>query len=191
MQDNTGYIMNDKNGYQKRSNTFSPHITKTIKTLIISATISCSTALAGGFDEGNTSGSLAIGNGQLFQENYLIIGIGIGHYVIDGLEIGLEIDAWTGGDPSIYEVTPRITYVIDNPTDVKPYLGAFYNRSFVEDLEDRDSYGYRAGFYAPAGNHTFIGIGLVHTQLQDCTETAFVSCSDTYSEVSYSFIFKL
>lgn len=148
---------------------------------------SFSSAQADAFDEGSTSGTLALGSGQLFLEDYLIIGVGVGHYIIDGLEIGLEVDAWTGGSPSIYELTPKVTYVLNNVSDVKPYLGAFYNRTFIENLEDSDSYGYRVGFYSPAGARSFVGIGLVYTELQDCTETIFVSCSDTYSELSFTF----
>lgn len=152
------------------------------------STLSCFSSLqAGAFDEGSTTGTLAIGSGQLFREDYLIIGVGIGHYVKDGLEVGLEVDAWTGGDPSIYEITPKITYVLDNRSDVKPYIGGFYNRTFIEDLDDSDSYGYRVGFYSPIGHSSYIGIGLVRTELQDCTETVFVSCSDTYSEITFVF----
>ena len=154
---------------------------------LFALSFTCSSVHASSFNAGSTTGTLAIGSGQLFREDYLIIGVGVGHYVVDGLELGVELDAWTGGDPSIYEVTPKITFVLDNPSQVKPYLGAFYNRTFIEDFKDSDSYGYRAGFYAPAGRRSFIGIGLVYTELQDCTETIFVSCSDTYSELTFMF----
>lgn len=158
-----------------------------INTLVLLLGAVCSPAHAGAFDEGSTTGTLALGSAQLFREDYLIIGVGVGHYLIDGLEVGLEVDAWTGGDPSIYEITPKVTYVLDNQSDVKPYLGAFYNRTFVEGLDDSDSYGYRVGFYSPAGSRSYVGIGLVYTELQNCSETIFVSCSDTYSELTFVF----
>ena len=159
--------------------------------LILQMIFLCSTCSltvhAAAFDKGSTNVTIAIGNGQVFTEDYLIIGAGVGHYVTHGLEVGLDVDVWTGGEPSIYELTPKLTYVIDNQSDVLPYMGVFYNRTFIEGLEDSDSYGYRAGFYAPMGARSFVGIGLVYTELQDCTETIFVSCSDTYSELTFMF----
>ena len=145
------------------------------------------TAQAGSFDEGSLTGKLAIGNGRFFNEDYFIIGGGIGYYLVDGLELGLDLDFWTGGDPSIYEVTPRITYVYDNPSHVKPYVGAFYNRTFIDGFEDSDALGYRAGMYLPSGNRLLIGVGIVYTELQDCTDTVFNDCSDSYTELSVIF----
>ena len=144
---------------------------------------------AGSFDEGTVTATIALGSGQFFNEDYLIIGAGVGYFVVDGIELAIEVDAWTGGDPSIYEITPKITYVHDNPSHVKPYIGAFFNRTFIEDFEDSDAIGYRAGMFTPAGDNAYIGIGVVRTELQDCTETVFNNCSDTYTELSV--IFKL
>jgi len=142
---------------------------------------------AGAFDNGTLTGTLAVGSGQLYTEDYFVIGLGAGYFVTDGFQVGLDVSAWTGGDPSIYEVTPKLTYVFDNPSSVKPYLGMFYNRTFIEGLDDNNSLGYRAGFYSPVGERAFIGIGAVYTELQDCTETSFISCSSTYTELSFIF----
>jgi len=141
--------------------------------------------LAGSFDKGNTTATVAIGSGQFFREDYLIIGAGIGYYVTDGIELALDAAFWTGGDPSIYEITPKLTYVFDNSTQFKPYLGAFYNRTFIEGFNDSDALGYRVGAFMPAGKKTYIGIGVVHTELQDCSETLLVSCSETYTELTF------
>lgn len=156
--------------------------------LIISFAIlslTSSFAYAEPFDKGNTVATLAIGSGQFFRENYLIIGAGIGYYVTDGIELGVDVDFWTGGDPSIYEITPKLTYVFDNSSQFKPYLGAFYNRTYIEDYNDSDALGYRVGAYMPAGQNTYIGFGMVHTELQDCRETIIVSCSETYTELTF------
>lgn len=154
---------------------------------IFSLNMSTSLVYAGPFDKGNTVVSIALGSGQAFRDDYLIIGAGVGYFVSDGVEVGLDVDYWTGGDPSIYELTPKLTYVYDNSSQFKPYVGAFYNRTFIEDLDDSDAYGYRAGFFVPAGEKAYFGFGLVRRELQDCTESFFVSCSDTYSEISLIF----
>ena len=141
--------------------------------------------LAGPFDKGNTTATVALGSGQFFRENYLIIGAGIGYYVADGIELGVDVDYWTGGDPSIYELTPKLTYVYDNSSQLKPYVGVFYNRTFIEGLDDSDALGYRLGALMPAGRKTYIGLGVVHTELQDCTESLLVTCSETYTELTF------
>lgn len=144
---------------------------------------------ADAFDKGTVTGTIALGSGQFFNEDYYIIGVGAGYYVTDGIELGIEVDAWTGGDPSIYEIMPKISYVYDSLSKVKPYIGAFYNRTFIEDRDDHDAIGYRAGIYTPVGERTYIGVGIVYSELQSCTETIFNDCSDTRSELSI--IFKL
>ena len=154
---------------------------------IIVLTMFSSSVIASPFDKGNTVATLAVGSGHLFREDYLIIGAGVGHYIADGIEVGVDVDYWSGGTPSIYEVTPKITFVYDNGLHIKPYLGLFYNRTYIDGLDDRDALGYRAGVYMPAGKKTYLGFGMVHTELQSCTDTVFVNCSDTYAEVSVIF----
>jgi len=165
------------------------YVKSCIKRIVLMSVFAASATFvqAGAFDKGVTTGTLSIGSAQIFTEDYLIIGLGVGHYVIDGLELGLDVDVWSGGEPSIYEVSPRATYVVDNLSDVKPYFGVFFNRAFIENQTDSDSLGYRAGFYSPVGRRSYVGIGLVNTELQDCTETVSISCSDTYSEITFVF----
>ncbi len=142
---------------------------------------------AGAFDKDTVTGTLAVGSGQLYSEDYFVIGLGAGYFVTDGLQLGLDVNFWTGGEPSIYEVTPKLTYVFENKSSVKPYVGMFYNRTFIEGFDDSNSLGYRAGFYSPVGEKAYIGIGAVYTELQDCIETEFISCSSTYTELSLIF----
>jgi len=139
------------------------------------------------FNKGSTVATLGIGSGQLFRESYLIFGAGVGYYVADGLEVGLEVDYWSGGNPTVYELTPRLTYIYDNGAQIKPYLGVFINRTYIEDRPDSDAYGYRAGVLMKAGRSVYVGFGLVNTELQDCNDTPFFSCSETYTEASIIF----
>ena len=64
-------------------------------------------AVAGVFDKGSTQFSLLLGDGQAFGDNYTIIGIGVGYYAYDGLEIGINLDSWQGGTPKINQLTPE------------------------------------------------------------------------------------
>jgi len=142
---------------------------------------------AGSFEKDTVTGTLLIGSGQLYTEDYLVLGLGAGYFIADGFQVGLDVNFWTGGEPSIYEVTPNVTYVFDNRSSVKPYLGMFYNRTFIDGFDDTNSLGYRAGFYSPVGERAYVGIGAVYTELQDCTETSLISCSSTHTELSFIF----
>ena len=139
------------------------------------------------FTKGNTRASVAVGSGRYFNDDYLILGAGIGYYIANGLEIGLDLDYWSGGSPTIYELTPTLTYVFRNVPKVQPYVGLFYSRTYIENQDDSNSAGARAGLFFPAGERMFIGVGVVYSELQDCTETIFFDCSDTYTEFSLMF----
>ncbi len=89
---------------------------------------------AGSFDKGSITATAAIGSTQFFREDYLVLGIGAGYFIADGLQIGMDLDYWSGGDPTIYEITPKINYIYDAAPGVKPYLGAFFNRTFIHKM---------------------------------------------------------
>src|SRR4030042_3532941 len=68
---------------------------------------------AGPFEQGSVQGSVAVGTGTAFSQDYLILGIGAGYYVLAGLLVGARVDGWFGNSPSIYQVTPEARYVIN------------------------------------------------------------------------------
>ena len=71
----------------------------------------CAPANTAPFEQGGTDVSLIVGSGQAFNDNYTIVGAGIGYYVLDGLRLGINAQAWLGGDVSINKVSPQIQYV--------------------------------------------------------------------------------
>ena len=158
-----------------------------ISLLIFSTTLASPNAIAGPFSEGSSRVSVALGNGRLINEDYLIIGVGGGYYFADGLEVGLDLDFWTGGDPSIREITPTLQYVYQQSPSLNPYFGVFYNRTYIDNSPNSDAAGYRLGVYMPAGERAYFGFGIVYSKLQDCTESLFVDCEDTYSELTLMF----
>jgi hypothetical protein len=129
------------------------------------------------------------GNGYAFNETYFVFGVGASYYLLDGLSAGLDVEWWSGGDPSIVKVAPSVQYVFYQVPSVAPYLSGFYRRSYVEDLEDLGSVGGRAGVYIAAGRNTYFGLGMVYESYLDCEESTYVSCSDTYPEVSLTVAF--
>jgi hypothetical protein len=139
------------------------------------------------FSKGSTSISIVAGSGSSFNNNYVILGVGAGYYVFNGLEIGIDLQHWFSGEPSITKVSPQIKYVFTQPKIIKPYIGAFYRRTYIENFENENAFGYRAGAYFSSNNGVYVGGGIVYEEYQDCSR--FVDCSTSYPEVLISVSF--
>ena len=109
--------------------------------------------------------------------------------VLDGLEIGLNWQTWFGGDPRINQLTPEITYVFRNTTNIDPYVGALYRKTWISGFDDLSAYGGRAGVYFPTGPRFYIGLGGVYLKYTGCSESEYRDCSDFYPEVVFSIQF--
>jgi hypothetical protein len=141
-------------------------------------------AYASPFDQGSLGVSVLVGSGQAFNDNYTILGAGAGYYVLDGLRLGLDAETWLGGRIGINKVSPQVQYVFAREEKLKPYLGAFYRRASIEGLDDLNSAGARAGVYLSSRGGYYLSFGLVQENYLSCDKTVFVSCSDTYPEIT-------
>lgn len=140
------------------------------------------------FKKGDTRLSLVGGSGQAFDQTYFILGAGLGFYVWDELEVGLDFEVWMGDDPGIYKISPQIRYVFPVALPLKPYVGTFYRRTFYEGLDDLSSIGVRAGVYSMIAGNAYFGFGLVYDQLLDCDRELY-ECTDIYPEIVLSIAF--
>ncbi len=141
------------------------------------------------FSKNSTTLGVVVGSGSAFNDDYLILGVGAGYYLLQGLEVGIDVQHWFFGDPSITKVSPKITYVFTQPKVVKPYVGAFFRRTFYGDykgisIDDENSYGYRAGAYFSTNNRLYIGGGIVYEEYLDCNPN--YDCSTTYPEIIFT-----
>jgi len=144
------------------------------------------------FSKGSTSVGIAVGSGSAFNDDYTILGLGVGYYVTEGLELGIDFQRWFSGDPTITKVSPQIRYVFTQAKTLKPYVGAFYRRTSYGDfngidLDDQDSFGYRAGAYFSTNNTVSIGAGVVYEEFKDCPR--FTDCSTTSPEILFTISF--
>lgn len=139
------------------------------------------------FSKGSTNLGIVAGSGSAFNDNYVILGVGAGYYVLNGLELGIDVQHWFSGDPSITKISPQVKYVFTQAEGVKPYVGAFYRRTYIQDLDNENSYGYRAGAYISGSGGVYIGGGIVYEEYVDCSR--FIDCSNTYPEILISINF--
>lgn len=128
--------------------------------------------------------------GSAFNHDYIVGGLGLGIMLLDGLELGLDGEAWFGAKPKIYKVSPGIRYVFPTSGSLKPYVGVFAKRTYFEgNIKDLDSVGGRAGVYSRMGEHVYAGGGIVHEEYKNCDRTVYTTCSSTAPEFNISLWF--
>jgi hypothetical protein len=141
------------------------------------------------FTQGSARLSIFLGSGTAFNQDYTIIGLGGGYFVADGVEVGLDVETWTGNTPHIEQVSPQVRYVFDVDGIVKPYAGVFYRRTHIESYRDTDSVGARAGVFFLAGKNAYFGAGLVLDNHLSCDRAVYTHCSEIYPELLIAFVF--
>jgi hypothetical protein len=140
----------------------------------------------GPFSRGAVRLTLLLGTGSTRTDNYFIIGGGLGYFLVNGLEIGLDYEAWLFAEPVLQRLSPETRYVFHMVPVIKPYAGIFYRRTFVADQDDYNQVGGRLGaYYVPKSGRMYIGGGAVYERTLDCTSNEFVDCDSWYPEISF------
>ena len=159
-----------------------------LMTAVLAAALTTATAQAqdpGAFAQGSRRVGLYAGAGSSFGQNYGIAGAGLGYFLADGLEAGLDYELWFGNSPSVNKLTPQLRYVFWKSPSFKPYLGTFWRHTWLgADWPDYDSYGGRLGVAYRSGNN-HVAVGIVHERYLDNDDIEFDGDSDTYPEVSF------
>jgi len=143
---------------------------------------------AGPFAKGSKRANFLGGMGSNFGQTYLILGGGFSYFVADGLSLGLAGEGWILQDPTFWKISPEARYTFWKMDKFKPYVGAFYRRTFIADpYDDFNSWGGRAGVAYRKGG-SYVSLGVVHEMYLDCDSNLF-DCSSTYPEMSFWFSF--
>ena len=135
---------------------------------------------AGMFTKGRRRVSGTIGWGSSFGDDYLLVGLGVGYFIANGLTVGLDLEGWFLGEPTMYKVSPRADYVLWRSPRMKPYFGGFYRYSFISDFDDYSSLGGRAGIFYKGVRGGMAGAGAVYEKFLDCEVG---DCDTIYPEV--------
>ena len=140
----------------------------------------------GPFSKGSIRLTLLVGTASTYEDNYFIIGGGLGYFILNGLEVGLDYEAWLFAKPVMQRLSPEARYVFHMVPVVKPYAGVFYRRNFVTDHDDYNQIGARLGaYFIPRSNRMFIGAGAVYEKTLDCTTSNYIDCDEWYPEISF------
>jgi len=132
---------------------------KAILLLLLISTIHSEGLFAGG----NKDFGVTVGSNNSFGNSYTTVGVNVNYYIIDNLSIGASYNAFLGDSPSINEVTVPVTYHIPiEGVSYRPYLGAFYNQTFIEDpFKDYNIWGGRIGVSLQTSMNSFMSLGWV------------------------------
>jgi len=141
------------------------------------------------FDQGHIGLMVGAGEQSAFGYNYVSLGVGVGYFVLDGLEVGAFALHDFGGGPSINEVSPSLRYVAQplvGSWPVVPYGAVFYNHWFLGDgFSDVDAIGARAGLLHLQGR-LIVGLGVAY---EHTVSTCATSCDAVYPDVTFGFTF--
>ena len=154
--------------------------------LLAGVALSAPALQAGPFDKGRRNISVVVGSGSAFRGVYTVVGVGIDYLIADGLQLGVDAQGWFGDSPKIYKISPQLSYVFSRKSDFKPYAGGFYRKTFIENLQDLESAGFRVGAYFNNGNGYQMGVGYVYETYLNCESSIYSDCATSYPEVVMS-----
>jgi hypothetical protein len=143
------------------------------------------------FQRGRIDINAGGGYGLYNNTSYLILALGGGYYVLDGLSLGLTGEAWVGSTPQIFDVSPAARYVfLDSPWTYKPFVGAFYRRTgYSNRYSPVDSVGARAGLVFPLTRQAYLTGDLAYEHYFACSSNINTQCDSVYPEVGLEFSF--
>lgn len=157
------------------------------KALLITVLIISNILAQNPFSKGNKSINLTLGSSTNFNKNYTVVGVNVNYFILDDISVGTDYKGYFGASPSIHQVTVPVTYHIPlENTTYKPYLGAFYNHTFLEKpFKNYDIYGGRIGFSIQTSINSFMSLGWV----QEFGNSGDNIKNEGYPEISAGFSF--
>lgn len=137
----------------------------------------------GPFRKGRVRVGFYAGAGESFSQTYAIFGAGLGYYLFNGLEAGIDAEGWVFQSPEIWKVTPQVRYVLWQVAPIRPYVGAFWRQTYVGDnYPDYSSWGGRAGIAVNKGG-SYMAVGLVYEKYNNYTGPG--DASNVYPEIAF------
>lgn len=143
---------------------------------------------AGGvFGIGSKNVGVTVGSENSLGNNYTVVGVNVNYFVVDNLSVGASYQGFLGGEPNINQISVPVTYHVPlENTTYRPYLGAFYNHTFIEKpYDDYNILGGRAGLSLQTTSNSFMSFGWV----QEFSNNRKNITNRGYPEVSGGFSF--
>lgn len=136
------------------------------------------------FDQGKVSISGGIQLQTDVNDNFIVISVGAGYFIVKGLALELSTSAWLAHDPFVATITPGARYIFWQVPFLHPYIGSFFRYWYVDGFDDQQSVGGRLGVVS-VQRPISINAGLVVERIVSACD----DCTDVYPEFSLSFSF--
>jgi len=157
------------------------------KSILLLILLSLTLPADGIFSAGNKNIAFSLGSSTNFNQSYTVTGVNVDYFILDNLSVGADYKGFFGASPDIHQVTVPVTYhfPLENTT-YKPYIGAFFNYTFLEEpIKNYNIYGGRAGLSIQTSLNSFMSLGWV----QEFGNNGEDIESQGYPEVSGGFSF--
>ena len=143
---------------------------------------------AGLFAKSKTTFSLGGGLTSVGEARYFSLQGQLGYFMFDGLSAQLGVRAWLPLDdtPSLYTLSPGVSYYLYQLKPIIPYAGLFYEHTFTDlPLSSKDAWGGRAGLLWRSSG-LLLGAGVRLTRPFECAQA---SCDLVEPELTVLFSF--
>ncbi len=125
------------------------------------------------------------GAGFAYDQTYFALGGRVGYGLGFGFELTVGGDYWTGATPSIFKLSPGLTWYAPIPL-LRPYVGGFYDHWFVGNgFPDEDALGVRGGITILSVGPASAGVGVAYERRMSCSR----DCDTWWPEASAGFAF--
>ena len=134
---------------------------------------------------GEISVGASAGVGSAFGQTYFPVGVRLGYGIGLGLEADISVEYWTAASPNFAKTSPGLTWYLPVPL-LRPYVGGFYSRWFVESgLPNQDSVGVRGGVGLFSLGPVWTGVGINYERRLSCSS----DCNTWHPEASVRITF--
>jgi hypothetical protein len=113
------------------------------------------------FSQGQWRGGITGGWVSTSGDDYLLLGLGAGYNVVDGLTGGLDYEVWLIGSPTVHKLSPWVGYTFYQVQKVHPYVAGFWRQNWISGYDDYQDVGARLGVFMPRGR-SYLGVGMVY-----------------------------
>jgi len=141
------------------------------------------------YRQGNIRNRLSLGGSEAFDNDYFILGFGVGFFPVYYLELGLEGEYWLSATPYVAKIGFQTQYILPVNSSLKPYAGLFYRNTLVSGVKDMYSNGFRAGLYYNPGHDVILGLGVVYENYLTGDDSERDEYATTYPEFTVSATF--
>lgn len=146
------------------------------------------------FSKGKIDLGISVGASSSYGYSYTVAGVGGNYFVMDDVAVGGMYRVWFGNAPTQNELSLYTNYYIPIDKNIRPYIGLFGRKTFVNSsvINDYGSYGGRVGIGYITSHTSYFSIGYALEYYDNCIDgvsTRSDECYRSYPEIVFGISF--